>query len=80
MASTGHPLLGDDVYGPGFRTKAALLGEPSPLAAPFELAPAHETGNWQRMHDLAQQMYLDEAEVSAAYWRAIAWAKDACQA
>jgi 23S rRNA pseudouridine1911/1915/1917 synthase len=25
LASIGHPLLGDDVYGPGFRTKAALL-------------------------------------------------------
>jgi len=60
--------------------KAALLGEPSPLAAPFELALAQETGNWQRMHDLTQQLRLDEAEVSASYWRAVAWAKDACQA
>jgi 23S rRNA pseudouridine1911/1915/1917 synthase len=25
LASIGHPLLGDDVYGPGFRTKAARL-------------------------------------------------------
>src|SRR6516165_7884164 len=25
LASVGHPLLGDDVYGPGFKTKAALL-------------------------------------------------------
>jgi 23S rRNA pseudouridine1911/1915/1917 synthase len=25
LAHIGHPLLGDDVYGPGFRTKAALL-------------------------------------------------------
>ena len=25
LASIGHPLLGDDTYGPGFRTKAALL-------------------------------------------------------
>jgi EAL and modified HD-GYP domain-containing signal transduction protein len=60
--------------------KAALLGEPSPLAAPFELALAQETGNWQRMQDLAQQLHLDEVEVSASYWRAVAWAKDACQA
>jgi 23S rRNA pseudouridine1911/1915/1917 synthase len=29
LAHIGHPLLGDDVYGPGFRTKAARL----PLAA-----------------------------------------------
>jgi 23S rRNA pseudouridine1911/1915/1917 synthase len=26
MAHIGHPLLGDDTYGPGFRTKTALLG------------------------------------------------------
>jgi len=25
FASIGHPLLGDEVYGPGFKTKAALL-------------------------------------------------------
>ena len=25
LASIGHPLLGDDTYGPGFRTKAVLL-------------------------------------------------------
>ncbi len=25
LAATGHPLLGDDVYGPGFKTKAVLL-------------------------------------------------------
>jgi len=25
LASIGHPLIGDDVYGPGFRTKAGLL-------------------------------------------------------
>jgi 23S rRNA pseudouridine1911/1915/1917 synthase len=27
MASTGHPLLGDSVYGGGFKTKAARLGD-----------------------------------------------------
>jgi 23S rRNA pseudouridine1911/1915/1917 synthase len=27
MAHQGHPLLGDAVYGPGYRTKAALLSE-----------------------------------------------------
>ena len=31
LAHIGHPLLGDDVYGPGFKTKAALL--------PAEAAP-----------------------------------------
>jgi 23S rRNA pseudouridine1911/1915/1917 synthase len=30
LASIGHPLMGDDVYGPGFRTKAARL---TPAAA-----------------------------------------------
>jgi 23S rRNA pseudouridine1911/1915/1917 synthase len=27
LAAVGHPLLGDDTYGPGFRTKAALLSQ-----------------------------------------------------
>jgi 23S rRNA pseudouridine1911/1915/1917 synthase len=26
LAAIGHPLLGDDVYGPGFKTKASQLG------------------------------------------------------
>ena len=29
FAHFGHPLLGDDVYGPGFKTKAALLPAPA---------------------------------------------------
>jgi 23S rRNA pseudouridine1911/1915/1917 synthase len=32
LAHIGHPLLGDDVYGPGFRTKAAHLSEPAQQA------------------------------------------------
>ncbi|HMK82052.1 MAG TPA: RluA family pseudouridine synthase [Xanthobacteraceae bacterium] len=32
LAHLGHPLLGDSVYGPGFKTKAALLGEPAQKA------------------------------------------------
>jgi 23S rRNA pseudouridine1911/1915/1917 synthase len=32
LASIGHPLLGDDIYGPGFRTKTALLPEPAKVA------------------------------------------------
>ena len=32
MASTGHPLLGNSVYGSGFKTKAARLGEPAKAA------------------------------------------------
>ncbi|HLH90859.1 MAG TPA: RluA family pseudouridine synthase [Xanthobacteraceae bacterium] len=32
LASMGHPLLGDHVYGAGFRTKGALLGEPARAA------------------------------------------------
>ena len=27
MASIGHPLLGDSVYGAGFKTKSARLGD-----------------------------------------------------
>jgi 23S rRNA pseudouridine1911/1915/1917 synthase len=32
LASIGHPLLGDDVYGPGFKTKTARLSEPARAA------------------------------------------------
>jgi 23S rRNA pseudouridine1911/1915/1917 synthase len=32
LAAIGHPLLGDEVYGAGFRTKAALLPEPARAA------------------------------------------------
>jgi 23S rRNA pseudouridine1911/1915/1917 synthase len=32
LASLGHPLLGDPVYGAGFRTKAALLPQPAQAA------------------------------------------------
>ena len=32
LASIGHPLMGDDVYGPGFRTKSALLPPPAQAA------------------------------------------------
>jgi 23S rRNA pseudouridine1911/1915/1917 synthase len=32
LAHIGHPLLGDDVYGPGFRTKASLLPAPAQAA------------------------------------------------
>jgi 23S rRNA pseudouridine1911/1915/1917 synthase len=34
LAAIGHPLLGDEVYGAGFRTKAALL--PAPARAALE--------------------------------------------
>ena len=29
LASIGHPLMGDEFYGPGFRTKSALLPQPA---------------------------------------------------
>ena len=32
LASIAHPLMGDDVYGPGFRTKSALLPPPAQAA------------------------------------------------
>jgi 23S rRNA pseudouridine1911/1915/1917 synthase len=32
LAAIGHPLLGDATYGPGFRTKTALLSEPAKAA------------------------------------------------
>jgi 23S rRNA pseudouridine1911/1915/1917 synthase len=32
LAAIGHPLLGDATYGPGFRTKTALLSESAQTA------------------------------------------------
>jgi 23S rRNA pseudouridine1911/1915/1917 synthase len=32
LAAIGHPLLGDDVYGPGFKTKASHLGPEARIA------------------------------------------------
>jgi len=32
LAAIGHPLLGDDVYGPGFKTKASQLGPHAKMA------------------------------------------------
>jgi 23S rRNA pseudouridine1911/1915/1917 synthase len=32
LGSIGHPLMGDDVYGRGFRTKSALLPQPAQAA------------------------------------------------
>jgi 23S rRNA pseudouridine1911/1915/1917 synthase len=32
LAAIGHPLLGDEVYGPGFRTKVSLLPAPAAQA------------------------------------------------
>ena len=32
LAHIGHPVIGDATYGPGFRTKAALLSEPAQAA------------------------------------------------
>ena len=32
LSSIGHPLLGDEVYGPGFKTKAALLPKSAAVA------------------------------------------------
>jgi len=59
--------------------KATLLGEPSPLAAPFELVLAQESGNWPRLKELAAQLNIDEERVSGLYWQAAVWAKEACQ-
>ena len=59
--------------------KDALLGEPSPLTVPFELILAQESGNWVRLQELSAKLGLSEDQVSASYWLAVAWAKEACQ-
>ena len=41
LASIGHPLLGDDVYGPGFKTKAHQLAAGRPATRWTPLADRH---------------------------------------
>jgi 23S rRNA pseudouridine1911/1915/1917 synthase len=41
LAAIGHPLIGDDVYGPGFRTKTAILGEARPAAVSLHRQALH---------------------------------------
>lgn len=48
-------------------SKEALLGNDSPFKDPYELMIAYEKGDWERFHDLAGKLNLDEKEVADFY-------------
>jgi c-di-GMP-related signal transduction protein len=56
-------------------SKAALLGQVSPLRPFYRLMLAQESGEWQEAAELARQLNLKEAEVAESYWEAVQWAR-----
>lgn len=56
-------------------TKAVLLGQPSVLRPVFQLALAHESGDWGAAAELSASLKLDLEEVAGYYWEAQQWAR-----
>ena len=77
MASIGHPLLGDSVYGSGFKTKAALLGDPRRVGArrsrttgPPRLRPGFRTSRDRRdapLREPAAERFCEVAQSITSY-------------
>jgi c-di-GMP-related signal transduction protein len=42
----------------------------------YQLMLAEESGEWQAVSDLSQQLHLEETEVGEAYWQAMEWARE----
>jgi EAL and modified HD-GYP domain-containing signal transduction protein len=61
-------------------TKNALLSRPSPLRDVYRLMLAQESGEWDAVADLADQMRLSAEQVADAHWQAIQWAQEVNQA
>jgi len=55
--------------------KAVLLGATSRLRPFYQLMLAQESGEWTAVKELTTQLHLGEADVSAAYWQAMQWAR-----
>ncbi|MFZ0143481.1 MAG: HDOD domain-containing protein [Candidatus Sulfotelmatobacter sp.] len=55
--------------------KAVLLGATSRLRPFYQLMLAQESGEWAAVKELTTQLHLSEADVSAAYWQAMQWAR-----
>ncbi len=61
------------------RIKAALLRESSPLLPVYDLVLAHESADWPRCRELAQQLKLEEAVLAEAYLESVRWARAVMQ-
>jgi c-di-GMP-related signal transduction protein len=56
-------------------TKAALLGQASTLRPLYQLMLAQESGEWEQVSALAQQLKLSDDEVATAWFSALQWAQ-----
>jgi EAL and modified HD-GYP domain-containing signal transduction protein len=54
-------------------SKAVLLGTASPLRPFYRLMLAQESGEWEEVKALCQQLNLAESEVAQSYLQAIQW-------
>jgi 23S rRNA pseudouridine1911/1915/1917 synthase len=63
LASIGHPLLGDQVYGAGFRTKAALLPQPAGAALAALGRQALHAHVWRLKHPLTSEIVEFRSEL-----------------
>lgn len=57
-------------------SKAVLLGKASPLRPFYRLMLAQESGEWQAVAELTNQLKLSEADVANVHWQALLWAKE----
>jgi c-di-GMP-related signal transduction protein len=57
-------------------SKTVLLGKAGPLRPVYQLMLAQESGEWQAVSDLSNQLKLQEGDVAAAYWQALQWARE----
>jgi len=57
-------------------TKAALLGQPSRLRPLYQLMLAQESGEWEQVSTLAQQLRLSDKEAGTNWWQAMQWAQE----
>jgi c-di-GMP-related signal transduction protein len=57
-------------------TKAVLLGQVSLLRPVYQLMLAHESGEWEAVGQLCQNLKLQSEEVAALYWQAQQWARE----
>lgn len=55
--------------------RAALQGGPSSLNPFYQLMVAQESGDWQTVSGLANQLHVSETSVAEAYWNAVRWAQ-----
>ena len=60
--------------------KEALLGVSGPLRAVLDYAVAYESGDWEKMLEIAGTLGLDESGVPLLHQAAVAWAEQSFQA